>query len=170
MGQRKVKIGPCSGSGTILCSHKVDENLGHRCLCTDDEGTPDDLSFGKFRWTLIPTEIPDTYMISNAEFTGVLYVSDYHFQSEGLSLMAVYIREKAGFSVSSSGALSHDPRQLWQLQPQGPDECHFVSVFNEQVLCVSSCTANSKRDRWLGVAAKDRAAPETYALSIKVLD
>ena len=170
MGQRRVKLGPCSGNGTILCSHKVDKDLGHRCLCTDDEGTAADPSFGKFRWTLVPTDSSATYMISSSEFAGVLYVSDYRFQSEGLPLMGVYVREKAEFSVSSSGALSHDPRQLWKLQYQGPDECNFVSVFNEQVLCMSSCTAKSKGDGWLGVAAKDLAAAETYALSIKVLE
>ena len=170
MGQRRVKLGACSGKGTILCSHKVDKDLGHRCLCTDDEGTAADPSFGKFRWTLVPTDGSDTYMISSSEFAGVLYVSEYRFQSEGLPMMGVYVREKVEFSVSSSGTLVPDPRQLWQLQPQGQDECHFVSVFNKQVLCVSSCTANSKGDRWLGVAVKDLAAPESYALSIQVLD
>ena len=75
-------------------------------------------------------------------------------------MLGVYVREKAEFSVSSSGALSPDPRQLWQLQPQGQDECHIVSMFNKQVLCVSSCAANSKGDRWLAVAQKDLAAPE----------
>ena len=170
MGQRRVKLGPCSGTGTILCSQYVDKDLGHRCLCTDDEGTAADPFFGKFRWSLVPTEGSSTYMISNSEFAGVLYVSDYRFQSEGLPMMGVYVREKAEFSVSSSGALSSDPQQLWQLQPQGQDECHFVSVFNKQVLCVSSCAANSKGDRWLGVAEKDLAAPESYALSIQVLD
>ena len=163
MGQRRVKLGPCSGKGTILCSHDVDKDLGHRCLCTDDEGTAADPSFGKFRWTLVPTDGSATYMIASSEFAGVLYASDYRFQSEGLPMMGVYVREKAEFSVSSSGALSPDPRQLWQLQPQGQDECHFVSMF-------SSVAANSKGDRWLGVAEKDLAAPESYALSIQVLD
>ena len=170
MGQRRVKLGPCSGAGTILCSQYVDKDLGHRCLCTDDEGTAADPSFGKFRWTLDPTDGSATYMISNSEFAGVLYVSDYRFQSEGLPMMGVYVREKAEFSVDSSGSLSPDPRQLWQLEDQGQGECHFVSVFNKQVLCVSSCAANSKGDRWLGVAAKDLAAPESYALSIQVVD
>ena len=109
-------------------------------------------------------------MISNSEFAGVLYVSDYRFQSEGLPMMGVYVREKAEFSVSSSGSLSPDPRQLWQLQPQGQDACHFISMFNNQVLCVSSVAANSKGDRWPGVAEKDLAAPESYALSIQVLE
>ena len=158
-----LKFGPRSSAGTILCSYKVDKDLGHRCLSTDDEGTAADPSFGKFRWLLVPAGLGDSvYTISNAEFGGTLYVSDYSFQSEGQTLMSVYVQAEAEKEAP-------DVRQLWQIQQQGDDECHVVSMFNDQVLCVSRVAANAKGDRWVGVADKSLANPDSYTLSMHLL-
>ena len=159
-----LKFGPRSSAGTILCSYKVDKDLGHRCLSTDDEGAAADPSIGKFRWVLVPAGLGDcVYTISNAEFGGALYVSDHSFHSEGQTMKSVYVwtdpDEEAPPLV----------RQLWQVQEKGDDEFHVVSKFNDQVLCVSRVAANKKGDRWVGVAEKSVANPESYTLSMDVL-
>ena len=158
-----LKFGPRSSAGTILCSYKVDKDLGHRCLSTDDEGTATDRGFGKFRWELVPAGSASEYTISNAVFGGALYVSDHSFQSEGQTMKSVYV-----WTDPEKEAPPLD-RQLWQVQEKGNDEFHVVSKFNDQVLCVSSVAANTKGDRWVGVAEKSVANPESYTLSMHVL-
>ena len=157
-----LKLGPSSSAGTILCSCKGDY-LGHHCLSTDNEGTAADPCFGKFRWVLVPAGRSSEYWISNAAFGGALYVSDHSFHSEGQTMKSVYVW------TDPEKAPPLD-RQLWQVQEKGNDEFHVVSKFNDQVLCVSSVAANTKGDRWVGVADKSIATPESYTLSMRLLE
>jgi len=45
--------------------------------------------------------------------------------------------------------------------------CHIVSVFNNQVLCESCIVANSKRDRWVGLADKQSADPTSLLFALR---
>ena len=127
---------------TLLCSYKEDEDLGHRCLLTDDEGPADTLAFGKFRWNLIPVEWSDDFIISNVEFGGRLYVSDYTFQSAEKTVASVYVRP-ANSTI--------DLREVWHIEHMAGDLCRVINTFNGQVLCGTCVEANSKGDRWAGV-------------------
>ena len=53
-------------------------------------------------------------------------------------------------------------RQLWQVQEQGDEKFHVVSMYNGQVLCVSCVAANSK--------GKARVSPDSYTLSMRILE
>ena len=125
-----LKFGPSSSAGTILCSCKGDEDLGHHCLSTDNEGTAGDRWFGKFRWVLVPAGRSSEYWISNAAFGGALYVSDHSFHSEGQTMKSVYVWTDPDKEAPPL------LRQLWQVQEKGDHEFHVVSKFNDQVLCV----------------------------------
>jgi hypothetical protein len=158
-----MKFSPRSAAGAILCSHKVDQDLGHRCLSTDEEGPADMINFAKFRWTLSPwNSSSPAYTISNAAFGGMLYVSDYSFDSSGLTMTSVYVR-----AISEREPC--DLRHVWRIEELGDDACRVVSMFNNQVLCESCIVANSKGDRWVAVAEQQLAEATSYTFAMQVL-
>ena len=145
---------------TILCSHKREEKYGRGCLSTSAEEPAQ--YFEKLHWALTPLKSNEsgTYMITNAEFGGMLYVSDYTFESSGQPMKGVYAGE---IGEKEEG----ERRHIWRIETTGVDKCRVISIFNNQVLCESCVMANSKEDFWVAVADENTVAPCSFTFSMQ---
>ena len=142
-----LKLGPA----TVLSSKFRHRGYGHLCLASLEEDAIDSPTLPKFRW-MVETcgAMDDTFMISNSGIDGKLFVSDYFFESNGMFIRSVYIRQ-----IDHQDVLDHDVldrRYLWRFEEREDNVTVLVSAFNGHVLCRSVETANSKGDFWVGVA------------------
>ena len=133
--------------GIVLCSYKEDEDLGHRCLLTEEDEDPmTDPHLGKFRGHLIPVEGTDNFFISNAKYGGRLYVSDYTFETAETTMTSVYVRPADTAII--------DSREVWHFHEMAGGLSRVINTYKGQALCDTCVEANSKGDRWLGVTGE----------------